>query len=114
MKNIEKNSPEALINLACLMAAVDNEIHPKEIEMIKEFSNELGVSEVYSIELLDEIMKKNEFEDLCLEAIQMISSSELQKKALNMVTKVSTADNFIKEKEYLFMQLAVDNWNIFN
>ena len=115
MKNIEinENSPEAILHLACLMAAIDNEIHPNEVEMIKAISIELGTNEELATSLLNEVSKQTNFEDLCLEAVNKITDTSLQKKALNIVTKVSTADDFVKEKEYLFMQMAIDKWEIF-
>ena len=108
--NIEINSNEAILNIACIMAVVDNEIHPSEIKMIKEIALDFDLDPDICEKLFLNIENNNDFENLCIRAIDLITDPKLQKIALNIVTRVSTADNFIKEKEYLFMQLVVDKW----
>ena len=108
--NIEVNSNEAILNIACIMAVVDNEIHPSEIKMIKEMAKDFKLDPSVCDKLFSSIENDSDFENLCIKAIDLITDPKLQKKALNIVTRVSTADNFIKEKEYLFIQLVVDKW----
>ncbi|MDA9373044.1 hypothetical protein N9R19_01265 [Pelagibacterales bacterium] len=108
-----ENSPENSIRLMCIMALVDDELHEDEVAMINKMGIEYGL-EINKIKtILEETKNLNSLEEVINDSLELITDKSTQQKTLSDVMKICTADYLVKEKEYLFLQIAIDKWQIF-
>ena len=110
---ITTNSDAALVSLFFSFALADDELHPKEMEVITQACNELNIApDVVSNVLLDYESPDAEFVSSCKRAMSTITDETLQNKAIVTLCDIAAADDIFNEKEKIFLSLAHQYWHV--
>ena len=97
---IAANSDAALVSLFLSFALADDELHPKEMEVISQACSELNIdSSVLSAVLRDYRSPEGDFLSTCKRAMSYITEESLQNKAIITLCDIAAADEIFNEKE---------------
>ena len=109
---ISDNSDAALVSLFLSFALADDELHPKEMEVISQVCKELGIPPDVVAKVLHEYVPDGEFVSSCKRAMGKITNETLQNKAFITLCDIAAADDVFHKNEKLFLSLAFEQWNV--
>ena len=113
MLEIAENSDTALVALFLNFALVDGELHPNELEVIRQVCKELGIAP----DLVSKVLSEHEtscgnFISSCKQAMCRITDEDLRIKAIITLCDIAAADEVLKHNEQVFLSLVVEQWNV--
>ncbi len=113
MLEIANNSDAALVALFLSFALVDGELHPKELEVIRQVCREHGIApELVSEILFEHELTSDDFVSSCKLAMCKITDEDLQFKAIITLCDIAAADDLLKQNEQTFLSLASEQWKV--
>ncbi|MCY4428210.1 MAG: AAA family ATPase [Halieaceae bacterium] len=109
---IPANSDAALVSLFLSFALVDDVLHPKEMEVIRQVCKELSIPPDVVSNVFHNYVPDGEFASSCKRAMANITDETLQNKAFITLCDIAAADDVFHKNERLFLSLAFEQWSV--
>ncbi len=104
---------ESILELIVAFAFIDDELHPKETEVLNEICETLAIPSQQLKNKIDEYLNTTENrENLCYKALEAISSKYAQERIIGFLIQIATSDRFHHQRELKFLNAIKEKWGL--
>ena len=113
---IDNNSvltKEAILELIVAFAFIDNELHPKEANALREICESLEISlQQLEAKIEENLHTTENREERCYKAFEAIESKYARERLVGLLVQIATSDHFHHEDELKFLNAIKNKWGL--
>ena len=104
---------EAILELIVAFAFIDDELHPKEENTLKDICESLEISlEQLNEKIEDNLHTTGNRDERCHRAFEAIDSKYARERLVGLLVQIATSDHFHHEDELKFLNAIKEKWRL--
>ena len=104
---------EAILELIVAFAFIDDELHPKEENTLREICESLEIpSQQLEAKIKENLHTSGYREERCYKALEAIDSKYARERLVGLLIQIATSDHFHHEDELRFLNTIKEKWGL--